>query len=236
MRVRRIAAIVTAAVMAAGGALLAAAPAAMAVSAPNDLIADAIPLTTGVPVAGSNTGTGVAEPGEVDLYGSSAVSVWYSWTAPGSGDATVDTCGSSYDTTLVVVNFDNVSGPALAQNDDACTGLSSSVTFPATGGTTYSIQVGGFFGGTGNFILVVNGSFVADETPLAPPPPDAIQQVGLPSSGSCDAIDDKDMGFGVNLTGGWTPSYAEWVNGGTGGNVCTRTLHYSLSQQAWVLA
>jgi hypothetical protein len=70
----------------------------------------------------------------------------------------------------------------------------------------------------------------------APPPPDSLQQVGLPPSGSCDAINDKDLGFGTSLTGGWTKSNAEWANDARGGYVCSRTLHYSTPRQAWVLA
>ena len=50
-----------------------------------------------------------------------------------------------------------------------------------------------------------------------------IQQVPVPASGSCDAVDDSELMWGTSLTGGWGTSWSDWVNGGQGGPVCTRT-------------
>lgn len=57
------------------------------------------------------------------------------------------------------------------------------------------------------------------------PIPDVIQQVGAPAGG-CTAVDDAALNWGGVKSGGWTSSWAEWADGGTGGSVCTRTLHY----------
>jgi len=71
--------------------------------------------------------------------------VWYCYTASCDGTATVNLCGSSYDTMLAV--YDGCTcdplGTELDCNDDWCS-LQSQVTFTATSGSEYLIEVGGF--------------------------------------------------------------------------------------------
>jgi hypothetical protein len=59
---------------------------------------------------------------------------------------TIDTCGTGFDTVIAV--FDACGGTQIACNDDndACGefSLQSSLTFPATSGTTYVVVVGGY--------------------------------------------------------------------------------------------
>jgi hypothetical protein len=100
-------------------------------------------------------------------------SVWY--TLPASVNrriVTVDTCGSSYDTAIVVWQ---VTGAAcafagfvpIACNDDGAVcdvGLQSTVLFTALGGQTYKIQAGGFSGGAGSLVVnVVCQEIVCDD-------------------------------------------------------------------------
>ena len=109
----------------------------------------------------STTGTnigGTKQPGEPIHAGADAPSghsVWWKWTAPGSGNATIDTLGSNFDTVLAVYTGASVSAlNFIASNDDAeplVQGVdnpvrkrSSAVTFNAVGGTTYSIAVDGW--------------------------------------------------------------------------------------------
>ena len=56
----------------------------------------------------------------------------------------------------------------------------------------------------------------------------------MPSSGSCVMDNDTAYGYGTAVRGGWTPSWAAWVNGGTGGPVCGRMLVYLA--QGWTVA
>jgi len=53
---------------------------------------------------------------------------------------------------------------------------------------------------------------------------DVVQAVGLPASGSCFNITDPTLNLAGVPYGGWTRSWGQWVNGGRGGFVCTRTL------------
>jgi hypothetical protein len=141
-------------------------------------------------------------------------SVWYSWTAPSSGWATFETCGSPFDTTIGVYR-----GAALASlefvaySDDAC-GAASVARFEATEGVTYHLAVGGYAGAEGDFTLAWNRN---------PPAPYALdypsiggtaregqtltgsegQWVGSPTFafawGRCDApVDDCDLIPGAN--------------------------------------
>jgi hypothetical protein len=79
--------------------------------------------------------------------------VYFSWSAPNSGDYTFDTCGTSYDTRLGVLSD---CATCIAQNDDDC-GLQSSVTvLGLTAGDTLLVQVGGFGSGdSGPGVLTV---------------------------------------------------------------------------------
>ena len=53
---------------------------------------------------------------------------------------------------------------------------------------------------------------------------DYLQQVPLPESGNCGAVDDAEFAWDTGLSGGWKPSWAQWANSGRGGPICTRTL------------
>jgi hypothetical protein len=72
-------------------------------------------------------------------------SVWYAWTAPGSGPVTIDTCGSDFDTVLAVYtgNAVNALSPVASNNNSPSCPPRSLVTFTASAGTTYRIAVDG---------------------------------------------------------------------------------------------
>ena len=100
-------------------------------------------------------------------FGTSAVDtdVWFKWTSAAGGNASVTTCnGTSGDTKMGA--YDDTggcpTGSAIACNDDSC-GLQSTVTFAATPGNAYVIQLGAFPGASG-----ATGAF--DVTESAPPP------------------------------------------------------------------
>jgi hypothetical protein len=96
-------------------------------------------------------------------------SVWWKWTASGSGSVTINTRGSTFDTLLAAYT-----GPAvnaltqLAANDDEqppgtapdATRLRTSLsTFSVTAGNTYYIAVDGWDGETG--VITLNLNYVA---------------------------------------------------------------------------
>lgn len=58
-------------------------------------------------------------------------------------------------------------------------------------------------------------------------PAAVVQQFARPTSGTCDAAQPVGLNWSGVASGGWSESWAEWANSGTGGAVCTRTLSYS---------
>ena len=104
---------------------------------------------------GSNVGA-TKESGEPDHHGNAGgASVWWSWTAPATGQVTFDTEGSDFDTLLAVYTGGSVGALTLvASNDDIDTGnRQSEVTFTAQQGVVYHIVVDGFGGATGSIVL-----------------------------------------------------------------------------------
>ncbi len=72
--------------------------------------------------------------------------IWYRYTASRSCNVTVSLCGSSYDTALAIYRGSECypgQQNMIGCNDDAC-GRQSEITFPATAGHEYLIEVGGF--------------------------------------------------------------------------------------------
>lgn len=114
---------------------------------PNDNFSNAQALSgSAVRATGTNVDASIeaGEPAHFLGVGPYA-SVWYSWVAPASGQVTIDTCQSSFDTILAVYTGNAVNAlTPIANSDDAC-GVGSRVSLMASQGTTYRIAVDGFF-------------------------------------------------------------------------------------------
>lgn len=65
----------------------------------------------------------------------------------------------------------------------------------------------------------------SSETPESPA--DAHQAIGLPTSGTCAGLSMPGLDWAGVAAGGWTQSWAQWMNDGHGGAVCQRTIHFS---------
>lgn len=118
----------------------------------NDNFADRISLVASgsISVKGVNA-KATTQAGEPTIDGNIVdKSVWWSWIAPFSGPATITTTGSSFDTLLGIFTGTTITGlSSIAENDDANSLYTSSVTFNAIGGVPYVILVGGFNGAGG---------------------------------------------------------------------------------------
>jgi hypothetical protein len=148
---------------------------------PNDNFVDAQTITG---TSGSITGTNIfatKEPGEPSHSpdgNAGGRSVWYRWTAPGSGQANLTTAGSNYDTLLGVYTGSSVSGLTLiVKNDDVQSGVitTSTVQFNAVSGTTYQIAVDGYDGDQGNITLNFTLPGAPTPTPTPTPGPNTVQ-------------------------------------------------------------
>ena len=122
----------------------------------NDLFAAAPPLVAATGTVRGTTDDASREPGEPRHAANNAGgrSVWFTWTAPRSGTAVIDTFGSSFDTLLGVYTGSSV--PALtriASNDDYGGRYQSRVAFSAVAGVTYRIAIDGWSGLSGSYVL-----------------------------------------------------------------------------------
>lgn len=122
----------------------------------NDNLASGITLTGS---SGTTTGTNrlaSLENGE-PLQDSRAAghTVWWKWVAPASGQVSLDTHGSNFDTLLSASSGASVNSlQTLAVNDDdGSSGHASGLLFEATAGTTYAFAVDGINGAQADIVL-----------------------------------------------------------------------------------
>lgn len=155
----------------------------------NDDFANATPVGLFPFTDSTNNGLGSAETNEVDHAGEPpAHSAWWSWTAPGAGPVTIDTCGSIFDTTLAVHTGTAVDTLIeVASNDDATLSCDSKefglseVQFTAVGGQQYWIAVDGFVGASGPLVLNIDGTLSASRLNLLASPCVVFSSVGAGS-------------------------------------------------------
>jgi hypothetical protein len=91
-------------------------------------------------------------------YCTSSPNIWYRYTASHTCNVTVSLCGSSYDTALAIYRGSECypqQHNMIGCNDDAC-GRQSEITFPATAGNEYLIEVGGFGVSTGPGVISIS--------------------------------------------------------------------------------
>lgn len=136
----------------------------------NNMFANRLVITgTNIVVTGSSVGATRETSEPYHAGNSGGASVWWSWTAPSSGAATISTAGSSFDTLLGVYTGSSVSAlSTIASNDDENSGAgiyTSKVVFDVVANQTYQIAVDGYGGAPGSVQLSVQLG------PLVPPPP-----------------------------------------------------------------
>ena len=128
---------------------------AAAAAPANDHFADAVRLSGGSGTATGTTVEATSETGEPkhSSYGVGGHSVWYRWTAPGSGSVTFETCTSSFSTVLAVYTGSTVNGlTAVGAAGYGCY-PGSRVSFTSAAGSEYRIAVDDLWSDSGSFTL-----------------------------------------------------------------------------------
>jgi hypothetical protein len=108
--------------------------------AANDDLADAVTLATDVSVT-ANTSLPTAEPGEPSHNRFSSLpyfSVWYRWTAPATGRASIDRCGSDFRTVTTAYQGEAVDRLRRVAGGDFCV-----FSFDVRAGETYLVAIDG---------------------------------------------------------------------------------------------
>ncbi len=169
----------------------------------NDNFAGAT-LITGASASVSGTNVNATkETGEPNHAGNAGgKSVWWTWTAPASGNVVIDTNGSTFDTLLGVYTGTAVNAlTQVASDDNGGPSLTSRVAFNVTAGVVYRIAVDGSGGASGNIQLNLTltaastggpdtiASWDFDTTPFPNP---------IPASSGTGSIDTS--GWGGTIT------------------------------------
>lgn len=128
----------------------------------------ALPLSgASANVTASNVGMS-KETGEPNHAGNpGGKSIWWRWTAPASGDVTVTTAGTAFNTLLGVYTGSAVSTLTRIASDNNSGGLTnrSVVNFNAVAGTTYNIAVDGYNGASSRISLSLTQGGGGGNTP-----------------------------------------------------------------------
>ena len=145
--------------------------------------------------------------------------------------------------TFVVSSSSNVGiqarGP-VSSGGTSCATPNVACTVSLGGGSkTYTVTGSGNVlwdnGGTVATLTITSGGGNSSSGSGSSPAP-VVQEFGKPASGTCDAAQPAGLDWAGVPSGGWANSWSQWMNGGSGGFVCTRTLVYSTTQVKWVLA
>ncbi len=138
----------------------------------NDNIANAEAVVCGSVYSGT-TATATLDQANPSLFFGvdlDAPNVWYTYTGSGFEETiTLDLCGSSYDTSILVLTGSPGSLTAIAGNDDDSTcssnTLNSRISFTSDGTTTYYIAVEGYnLGSVGAYTLNISCTGVTPPT------------------------------------------------------------------------
>ena len=123
-------------------------------SSNNDFFSQRKVLNNAVsPITDTNVGA-TYESGEPITYGSTNATKWYGFAPATSSLVTIDLSGSTFDTVLGVYTGSSVSQLSLiAKDDDSGDGATSKLTFNATAGQSYKIQIGNYNYSTGTIRL-----------------------------------------------------------------------------------
>lgn len=168
----------------------------------NDNFADAIPLACDATVTGSTELATIDENNAPDGGGADldAPNVWYTYTGTGTEQTiTLDLCGSTYDTSVLVYTGTSGNLTFVAANDDAgeeaCgedLGTRSLVNFTSDGTTTYYITIEGWNAASiGSYTMEVTCSAV---TPPAVPNQTCDTALAVATDGT---VYESDNSFGT---------------------------------------
>ncbi len=125
--------------------------------------------------------------------------VWYKYSPTSSGNLAVNTYGSSFDTVLAIWTGSRGALQSVACNDDD-SGWQSAVEAPVLAGTTYYIEVAGYYlSSYGTLNLSASLNYAATPVPTATPIPTATATPDAPPQ--ITAVNLTDAGNTLEIIG-----------------------------------
>ena len=154
-------------------------------------------------IFGNNTGASRERGEPYHASRSGGRSVWWTWTAPGTGIVTFDTRGSTFDTLLAVYVGTSVNRLSRVTSDDDISSRvpQSEVRFRAQEARVYQIAVDGYRGATG--AIVMSWRMSSPTNPGQNPTsgfPAEVRPSNRPQAGGSDR-------YGVEVAGAGTTQY-----------------------------
>ena len=120
----------------------------------NDFVNRVAIIGTSATLSGNNLNATKETNEPLHAGNSGGKSVWWTWTAPASGNVQIDTIGSPFDTLLAIYAGQGLSSlTPIVSDDDGGIARSSKVVLGAVAGTTYQIAVDGWNGASGEIKL-----------------------------------------------------------------------------------
>lgn len=154
-------------------------------------------------------------------------------------DSTVTIVNSTGSSINFISNNLSTMGVVCSAGNGGCGAPSGGATYdiaPGTVNETVTVTTVPTPGTTiGTFIVTYVGGGSSSSSSASSGPAPVVQQFGKPATGTCDDAQPEGLDLSGVASGGWGTSWAQWVNGGNGGAVCTRTLVYSTAQGAWTV-
>lgn len=184
-------------------------------------------------------------------------------TSPDTTGARVD--ASTGDVLSITGNFANcntisVQKSQVASQSDVVLGGGGTLNFTDTGfnyiwsgsADFTSVQItfgsGSGFGSIGleksslgvanaktNWLVALNRSSSGSSSSTNQAPAPVLQQFGMPATGTCEDVASPELNWAGVDAGGWGVSWAQWMNDGNGGPVCSRSLVYNTVLAKWMV-
>lgn len=153
------------------------------------------------------------------------------------GGCTSVTWGAGSGTPSGDISVKKNGGPDLSIGTPTVVTNGDTITVAYTGSVTGGMSVS-FYLGVNHDEYLINltggGGTPSDSSSSGTSgPAPIVQQFGKPTTGTCDDAAPTDLDWAGVTSGGWSPSWAQWMNDGAGGAVCGRTLVYSGS--GWIV-
>ena len=121
----------------------------------NDSCSRAIPIDLGETIF-SNVGAGDSGTIMGCVSSGETSDVWFSYTPSVDGPVSIDLSGSAFDTGAAVWSGECGALTQVGCDDDGGAGLASRLSFTASAGTVYYLQIGGWNGASGDGVIRVS--------------------------------------------------------------------------------
>ena len=159
------------------------------------------------------------------------------WTSEAGSPGNVTVTGEVGDTFSVKftgiscpgATWSGASGILTAASGSSPYGITTTLTIAGSGTVTFTTA--GFPSPTVTIVATSPATPTSQSNGVPAGPPDHLQQLPMPQSGSCADIDDTGLGWGTGLAGHWTPQWGNWANA----MVCGRTFRYDTTHAVWTV-